>query len=513
MIERKFEEVYDVSDYEIMTDNGWKDVVKIGETIPYRIWILETENYQLKCADTHIVFDEEYNEVFVKDLEFGDKVITKDGIELVIKVTETDIEDNMYDLEVDSDTHTYFTGGIISHNTLWLCHSAAALVQQGYNVAYYTAEMAEEMIYKRLDANILDIQMNALTRNLDKANYLDKVKIYSEQPEKGRLFCKEYPTGFGTRDHILQNLEDLKFKEDFVPDVIVVDSVNIFGSCRLPASLIGNTYLYHKAVMEEFRAIGLEKRVAVITATQLNRETANKNVDKVDTTGTSDCVALNTLVEMKNGVKRIDELRVGDEIRGSEGFVKVLKIWPKKKKRKYRITTKSGKVLECSVDHKIMTENGLKCIKNGLVLRDKISSIDMMQFNDEIVEIVDLGYDEEMIDIGVDSEDHLFYASNILVKNSYGIPFVSDWMGAIMQPQEMYEAGRYLLKSIKTRFDEHLYKVNTIGVDRSHMRLFDVDDEDMPESVKDRMKFTDKKRAAVQTADDTTAFLFDEDFE
>ncbi len=278
-----------------------------------------------------------------------------------------------------------FIGKTNVGKTLWLCHTGAALVQQGFNVAYYTAEMAEEAINMRLDANILNIQMNHLNLNLEKGFYLDRVNKFIDIPERGRLFCKEYPTGFGSRDDILRNLEELKIKESFVPDAIIVDSVNIFASCRLPSSLMANTYVYQKAVCEEFRAIGVEKDVPIITATQLNRESANKSADAMDTTGTSD---------------------------------------------------------------------------------------------------------------------------------SWGIPATSDWMGAIIQPQELYEQNKYLLKNIKTRFSENLYKVETVGVDRSHMRLFDVDEDekDIPIAMKDKMEYQDKMRQTTLQTEDDKVFIFDEDF-
>jgi len=37
-IERKFIESYDIDDYEILTDDGWKDCKAIHKTIAYDIW-------------------------------------------------------------------------------------------------------------------------------------------------------------------------------------------------------------------------------------------------------------------------------------------------------------------------------------------------------------------------------------------------------------------------------------------------------------------------------------------
>lgn len=117
-INNKFIESYDIDDYEILTDTGWQDAVKIHKTIKYKIWQIKTINYTLKCADEHIVFDENYNEVYIKDLKIHQKIITDSGPEEIIDIRIYDEEDNMYDIELDdSSSHRYYTNGILSHNT------------------------------------------------------------------------------------------------------------------------------------------------------------------------------------------------------------------------------------------------------------------------------------------------------------------------------------------------------------------------------------------------------------
>ena len=97
-VDRKFIETYSIDDYEIQTDDGWKDISQIGKTVEYKIWEVKTKNHELKCADTHIVFDEGMNEVFVKDLVVGQMIQTDDGLEEVLSVVELDEADNMYDI-------------------------------------------------------------------------------------------------------------------------------------------------------------------------------------------------------------------------------------------------------------------------------------------------------------------------------------------------------------------------------------------------------------------------------
>jgi hypothetical protein len=110
---------YDVSDYEIMTDDGWKDITHVHKTIPFDVWHLETESgLFIDCADEHIVIDHLGNSVYVQDLIVGDLIKTINGCEKVKQVFKTEaLPVNMYDVTVDSDKHTFYSNGILSHNT------------------------------------------------------------------------------------------------------------------------------------------------------------------------------------------------------------------------------------------------------------------------------------------------------------------------------------------------------------------------------------------------------------
>lgn len=114
----KFIESHIVEDYEIWTDEGWVDIQQVHKTVKFDVWVVETENFELQCADEHIVIGEDRREIFVKDLKIGDKIITENGSESVIRVERLDTEpEHMYDLSIDSDNHTFFSNGILSHNS------------------------------------------------------------------------------------------------------------------------------------------------------------------------------------------------------------------------------------------------------------------------------------------------------------------------------------------------------------------------------------------------------------
>ena len=119
-MDKKFISSWNIEDYEIETDTGWSDIIALHKTIPYEIYIIKTSlGKELKCADNHILFNKNHEEVFVKDLNTNDIIITCDGIETITYIKNTNIEDNMYDFELsENSNHRYFTNGILSHNTL-----------------------------------------------------------------------------------------------------------------------------------------------------------------------------------------------------------------------------------------------------------------------------------------------------------------------------------------------------------------------------------------------------------
>ena len=122
-VERKFIESFDIDEWDIDTDAGWQPITAIHKTIEYTDWkIITASGKFLECADTHIIFDENYNEIFVKDcIPYQTKIITRDGPELVISVIESDKSSNMYDITVDSLDHRFWSRDILSHNSTTTC--------------------------------------------------------------------------------------------------------------------------------------------------------------------------------------------------------------------------------------------------------------------------------------------------------------------------------------------------------------------------------------------------------
>jgi hypothetical protein len=117
---KKIVETKSVSDLEVLTDNGYVDIENLHKTIPYQVYELKTRSGKtIKCADNHIVFDDNMNEVFVVNLKRGDKIFILDGaVDEVEHVVDLGYKEVMYDLELSKESdRRYYTNGILSHNT------------------------------------------------------------------------------------------------------------------------------------------------------------------------------------------------------------------------------------------------------------------------------------------------------------------------------------------------------------------------------------------------------------
>ena len=103
--------------WEVLSDTGYQPISMIGKTIEYDVWYLRTPSFELRCADDHIVFLEDGTEIFVKNLTVGQNIKTANGSEPVLLLYSENKQESMYDVQVESESHSYLSNYILSHNT------------------------------------------------------------------------------------------------------------------------------------------------------------------------------------------------------------------------------------------------------------------------------------------------------------------------------------------------------------------------------------------------------------
>lgn len=188
--------------------------------------------------------------------------------------------------------------------SMFLCHVAASTLMQGKNVLYITLEMSEERIAERIDANLMNISMDEL-KVVDKS-FFDRKLNQIRSKTNGKLIIKEYPTASAHVNHFRALLEDLKIKRDFMPELLIIDYLNICTSARIKANANANSYTLVKSIVEEIRGLAIEYNIPALSATQSIRS-ANTASD-MEITDISESFGSAMTADVLLGMIRTEEL-------------------------------------------------------------------------------------------------------------------------------------------------------------------------------------------------------------
>jgi archaellum biogenesis ATPase FlaH len=188
--------------------------------------------------------------------------------------------------------------------SLIMCDWAATNLSMGYNVLYITLEMSEIEVSKRIDGNLLDIELDDL-ENIDLAVLKKKADKVREKA-RSKLIVKEFPTASANTNHFRHLLNELRLKKNFKPDIIYVDYLNICASARLKNANNVNSYTYIKAIAEELRGLAVEFGVPLVSATQTTR--GGYESSDLDLTDTSESFGLPATADLMLGVVETEEL-------------------------------------------------------------------------------------------------------------------------------------------------------------------------------------------------------------
>ena len=194
--------------------------------------------------------------------------------------------------------------------SLFMCHVASSVLFQGRNVLYITMEMAEEKIAERIDANLLNVQIQDLTE-LPKSTFENKVTKLAAKTQ-GTLIIKEYPTASAHSGHFKSLINELALKKSFHPDIIFIDYLNICASERYRGNGSVNSYSYIKAIAEELRGLAVEANVPIVSATQTTR--SGYSSSDVDLTDTSESFGLPATADLMFALISTEELEQLNQI-------------------------------------------------------------------------------------------------------------------------------------------------------------------------------------------------------
>ena len=203
----------------------------------------------------------------------------------------------------------------------------------------------------RLDAMITRLS----TRDVVKK--IDDVELHVKMAAKsyGKIQIKYMSAGATTND-IKAYINELIIKTGVKPDAICIDYLDLVypNNSKINPS---DMFIKDKFVTEELRSLAAETGMLMASASQLNR-----------------CLDPNTIVTANGSDTVLRNVKIGDMLKSNGDDVEVTEILPIITQPVFRITTKSGKTITVSANHKMQTPHGLKTINTGLQVGDELIS-------------------------------------------------------------------------------------------------------------------------------------------
>jgi intein/homing endonuclease len=237
-------------------------------------------------------------QLYLKSDIFWDEIVSIDykGKEIV------------YDIEV-KDNHNFIANDIVIHNSWFLIETALLASFSRLNVLFLSFEMPQKdilmRIYQRLtgqlvlynnesegdvkidmpyfdknyDMNGIVHQREVLKQGLKVSTLLKKIKGIPTIVKGKRFKILTAPAGSWRIDTIKTHLDNLEYYDDFIPDMIVCDYVDIIA----PASKQEKRHQLDE-VWQGCRAIGQEKNIIFLSASHSNKSTFSRNQTASDIT-------------------------------------------------------------------------------------------------------------------------------------------------------------------------------------------------------------------------------------
>ena len=147
--------------------------------------------------------------------------------------------------------------------SLLMSTSIGDFLKQGLNVLLVSLELSNFEFLKRIDADLLDIQINAL-KDVDPSVIRTKFEEL-KRSGIGKLYVQNFPAGsFSSND--LKSLLEMYKANNIKFDAIFLDYLGLMKSDRVSAN--AGLYSYIKAIGEEVRAVAVTENIPIFSCSQ-----------------------------------------------------------------------------------------------------------------------------------------------------------------------------------------------------------------------------------------------------
>jgi len=192
------------------------------------------------------------------------------------------------------------TGG---GKSMMLVAMAANAFAAGRKVLYYTLELSHKDVSKRFHAALNNVLLNEVL--YQKPKIIQTAKEIKERG--GVLKIKKYKSGVATVNTLKAHLATIKRNENFVPDVIFIDYVDIMEPTEHG---LEHRHMLQK-LYRQVRGLAEEFEVPVWTATQTNRGGAKE--EKIGIDSIADSYAKAAELDLLISVARTEEQKSKNE--------------------------------------------------------------------------------------------------------------------------------------------------------------------------------------------------------
>ena len=159
--------------------------------------------------------------------------------------------------------------------SIWLANLTVATMLHGLNTLYYTLEMAQDIVVRRIDSIVTGIPF------VDHLKYASLVNSRWDTIQRkfklGEIFLHDLPPRYLTPNMVRRHLSW------YTSQGIPISKVAIdYGDIMASDKRIDDRRLEHGDVYEQIRAIGKEFDVDTLTASQANRDSLRKKSVDID---------------------------------------------------------------------------------------------------------------------------------------------------------------------------------------------------------------------------------------
>ena len=198
----------------------------------------------------------------------------------------------------ETETINFFMSGTGVGKTMTMVSLGNDYIKSGKNVLYITLEITGKKVFRRHTANLLDITYRDLVKTDEDGDNIitseELVKKYKKQfnEKDGKFIIKKLPAESNIND-ISKIIKTIKRKKDFIPDVLIIDYINLLGSSNKNAKKDGkmNSNEKLKYISRELADLASDEKLIVLSATQTNRSGVNGDqVTKLD--GISEAISV-----------------------------------------------------------------------------------------------------------------------------------------------------------------------------------------------------------------------------